>query len=232
MKFFQGYNKITAVDIASCCAVTQSTTKYNMYGQHVMLAATTNPGNNPRYRLIHTDAEISEIKNNSNHYVSAWGVDKEYINLKYVPLKIKNADYNNCAEYLDAVMNFINGRKDRANGKRLIQQNNTKAEGALTFMEVMGMADDTAKNAGYKPTRAPSWYKNKYGVTTVNELYAQWRRERPSQANKYYALEFEKDRKNKFKFEVQTNGRGKVTVSGLDPERSAELIKTLFGFLK
>lgn len=227
MKFFQGFDKLTAADIENNCAVitagmhrTQYGTnsskdgRWCKYANNVIVAATTKPGVR---RLVTDEKEITNVTVHGD-CTSHWYADKCFINLKYVPKKIKNAEYKSSAEYLNAVMEFLQARKDSAKGKLMIKKNNNEAAAALNFMDAQTVIDEVTTQAGWKPSKGWGDFK------TMND----WHQRRGDTA-----FEYEKDRNHKLKFEVQKSKKNlaKITITGLDAEKSADILKALFGFM-
>lgn len=227
MKFFQGFDELTAADIENNCDVItfgDHRTQYGLnspkdgrwrkYANNVIVAATTKPGVR---RLITAANEISNVTVRGD-CVSHWYADKVFINLKYVPKKIKNAEYNSSVDYLNAVTGFIQARKDSAKGKLMIKKNNNEAAAALNFMDAQTIIDEVTTQAGWKPSKGWGNYK------TANEWY---------QHRGDTVFEYEKDRHHKMKFEVQKSKKNlaKITITGLDAEKSQEILKALFGFM-
>lgn len=227
MKFFQGFDKLTAEDIENKCDVitfgyhrTQYGTnsskngRWRKYANNVIVAATTKLGVR---RLVTDEKEITDVTVKGD-CISHWTADNSVINLKYVPKKIKDADYDTSAEYLNAVMEFLQARKDSAKGKLMIKKNNNEAAAALNFMEAQTVIDEVTTQAGWKPSKGWGNYK------TANEWYQQ---------RGATIFEYEKDRHHKMKFEVQKSKKNlaKITITGLDAEKSQAILKALFGFM-
>lgn len=227
MKFFQGYDKLTAADIENHCDVitfgyhrtnyganSPKDGRWRKYADNVIVAATTRVGTR---RLCTTADQITDVTV-KGECTSHWCADKSVINLKYVPKKIKDADYDTSAEYLNAIMEFLQARKDSAKGKLLIKKNNNEAAAALNFMDAQTIIDEVTTQAGWKPTKG--WGR----WNTANE----WHREKGD-----CAFEYQKDRIHTLKFEIQKSKKNlaKLTITGLDAEKSQDILKALFGFM-
>ena len=230
MKFFQGRNEIMLDDIARECDVIkvgQVRTSwgnnsplngiYKKYGDCVVITDTTDMVRTGERRLLHRPDEIAKVVDRGE-CVSSWGAKKEFINLKYVPQRIKNADYKSSADYLDAVMGFINGAKMKAKGKATIKKHNSKTEAGLNFIDAQSIIDDVVAKAGWTPLKGFGDY------ATMNDYYKKHGQTK---------FEYQKDRLHKMAFEIQASRKGlaKIVVTGLDAEKSKEILSSLFGFM-
>lgn len=233
MKFFQGYNKLTLDDIACKCNIVRTGRCKTTYGAYAPLDGTYRVFGNSviiadcgcngtERRLLHRTDECDSVQ--KGNMVNSWGRDREFINLKYVPAKVKNADYPDSEAYLNAVMDHINGRKDKAKGKLLIQKHNNNASAQLNFLDAQSIIDEVTAKAGWVPTPADAWMKKHRNVETLNELYKKQGRTE---------FEYRKDRLHTMKFEIQKSKKNlaKITITGLDAEKSQEILTALFGFM-
>lgn len=230
MKFFEGMNEITAEDIERYCTVVSrgkvkkqwsnnapKDGNYEKYADCVIIADTSDPTYQGR-RLLHRTEEVTNIEELGDP-ISSWEAYKETINLKYVPKRIKDADYPDSIAYLNAVMSFINEAKCKAKGKAAIKAHNNKIEADLNFMDVVGAADEITEAAGWKPTKGYSNYES------MNTYYRQ---------HSIPKVEYEKDRNHKMSFEIQPSrkGLGKLVITGLNAENISEILNVLFSNMK
>lgn len=230
MKFFQGRNEIMLDDIErECDAIKTGSVRttwnvnsllngiYKKYGDCVVITDTTDMVRTGERRLLHRPDEIAKVVDRGE-CVSSWGAKKEFINLKYVPQRIKNADYKSSEDYLNAVMGFINGAKMKAKGKAIVKKHNNQTAADLNFIDAQSVIDDVVAKAGWKPVKG-------FGdFVTMNDYYKEHGQTK---------FEYQKDRLHKMAFEIQASRKGlaKIVVTGLDAEKSKEILSSLFGFM-
>ena len=104
-----------------------------------------------------TDQRLHVRGYGSGYIVGSTKDDKEYgrvtyINIKYVPKSIKEAEYPDVTAWFKAVYKFIREFKETAKAKHTVKQRQNKDANALEFYDVDVNLQDVMNRKGFVPT--------------------------------------------------------------------------------
>lgn len=155
-----------------------------------------------------------------------------HINLKYVPKKLKDAEYASFTDWFKAVYGFIRTTKDTASMKSKLKTQQNRTSNELEFFGVDAQLQDVMNRTGFVPAPLDYWYRRsdtakEKGWTTMNEVHRHHKCLRVQ-----YEKQLDQDRKIELQAEVQRKQTVKLTVQGLDATKMQELISLVMEQLK
>lgn len=115
--------------------------------------------------------DSNKIKQLQSH--PRWGIycNSKEINLKYVPAKVKNANYATFGDYIEACINFLNQRKEKAKTKLEIKKHNIKCNAAIDFMGLKENCCEILKSNNFKETwNYPRGFRIDYKLSTNKKI--------------------------------------------------------------
>lgn len=182
--------------------------------------------------FVHYHEGDDEFKMNEKPDPSYNYFGETHLNLKYVPKKLKNAEYDCFLNWFKAVYGFIRESKDTASMKSKMKTQQNRTSNQLEFFGVDAQLQDVMNRTGFVPAPLDYWMRNsenakKYGWTTMNEVHRHHKHLRVQ-----YEKQFGKDRKIELQAEVQRKQTVKLTVQGLDATKMQELISLVMEQLK
>lgn len=178
-------------------------------------------------------SEIDEVfKMNENPAPAYNYYGETLINLKYVPKKLKNAEYNSFTDWFKAVYGFIRETKDTASMKSKMKTQQNRTNNQIEFFGVDAQLQDVMNRTGFVPAPLDYYLRHsenakRNGWTTMNEVHRHHKHLRVQ-----YEKQFDKDRKIELQAEVQRKQTIKLTVQGLDATKMQELISLVMEQLK
>jgi hypothetical protein len=188
------------------------------------------PGDPKHFVHYHSGDDEYKINEKPDSAYNYFG--ETQINLKYVPKKLKNAEYNSFVDWFKAVYAFIRESKDTASMKSKMKTQQNRTSNQLEFFGVDAQLQDVMNKTGFVPAPLDYWMRRsetakKNGWTTMNEVNRHHKKLRVQ-----YEKQFDKDRKIELQAEVQRKQTVKLTVQGLDATKMQELISLVMEQLK
>lgn len=188
------------------------------------------PGDPKHFVHYHSGDDEYKINEKPDSAYNYFG--ETQINLKYVPKKLKNAEYNSFADWFKAVYGFIRESKDTASMKSKMKTQQNRTSNQLEFFGVDSQLQDVMNRTGFVPAPLDYWMRRsetakKNGWTTMNEVNRHHKKLRVQ-----YEKQLDKDRKIELQAEVQRKQTVKLTVQGLDATKMQELISLVMEQLK
>lgn len=177
-------------------------------------------------------AKEGDVRMNKSPNVNDYYYGETSINLKYVPKKLKNAEYNSFTNWFKAVYGFIRETKDTASMKSKMKTQQNRTNNELEFFGVDAQLQDVMNRTGFVPAPLDYWSRHSVtakenGWTTMNEVHRHHKHLRVQ-----YEKQLDKDRKIELQAEVQRKQTVKLTVQGLDATKMQELISLVMEQLK
>lgn len=186
------------------------------------------PGDPKHFIHVHEESVcMNKSPRDTDYYYG-----ETYINLKYVPKKLKNAEYDSFTDWFKAVYGFIRDAKDTASMKSKMKTQQNRTNNQLEFFGVDSQLQDVMNRTGFVPAPLDHWARHsetakKNGWTTMNEVHRYHKHLRVQ-----YEKQLNKDRKIELQAEVQRKQSVKLTVQGLDATKMQELISLVMEQLK
>lgn len=181
--------------------------------------------------FVHYNEDDDEFKMNEKPD-PAYNYGETHINLKYVPKKLKNAEYDCFLNWFKAVYGFIRETKDTASMKSKMKTQQNRTSNQIEFFGVDAQLQDVMNRTGFVPAPLDHWARHsetakKNGWTTMNEVHRHHKHLRVQ-----YEKQLDNDRKIELQAEVQRKQTVKLTVQGLDATKMQELISLVMEQLK
>lgn len=153
-------------------------------------------------RLFVSLYDYETIVQCNNNAIYCYHINDEELSLKYVPNKVKYADYTDFDEWLAACIDYLHRRTQKAKNKADEKRANLKTNAELNFIGVREDTADLMTNNGYKQSESYASYIAEYTDTF---------------------------KKNGTKVVVSRNTRGTatVTVNNIDPSKLVEFLKSV-----
>lgn len=188
------------------------------------------PGDPKHFVHYYESEDVFKMNENPAPAYNYYG--ETQINLKYVPKKLKNAEYDCFVNWFKAVYGFIRESKDTASMKSKMKTQQNRTSNQLEFFGVDSQLQDVMNKTGFVPAPLDYWMRRsetakKNGWTTMNEVNRHHKKLRVQ-----YEKQFDKDRKIELQAEVQRKQTVKLTVQGLDATKMQELISLVMEQLK
>lgn len=188
------------------------------------------PGDPKHFVHYHPGDDTFKMNDQPNPNYNYYG--ETHINLKYVPKKLKNAEYESFTDWFKVVYGFIRQSKDTASMKSKLKTQQNRTSNQLEFFGVDAQLQDVMNRTGFVPAPLDYWYRKsdnakKHGWTTMNEVHRHHKCLRVQ-----YEKQLDQSRKIELQAEVQRKQTVKLTVQGLDATKMQELISLVMEQLK
>lgn len=188
------------------------------------------PGDPKHFVHYHKGDDVFKMNDSQSPTSDYYG--ETTINLKYVPKRLKNAEYDCFRDWFKAVYGFIRQSKDTASMKSKLKTQQNRTSNQIEFFGVDAQLQDVMNKTGFVPAPLDYWSRKsetakKHGWTTMNEVHRHHKCLRVQ-----YEKQLDKDRKIELQAEVQRKQTVKLTVQGLDATKMQELISLVMEQLK
>lgn len=188
------------------------------------------PGDPKHFVHYYESDDVFKMNDNPAPAYNYYGETE--INLKYVPKKLKNAEYDCFLDWFKAVYGFIRETKDTASMKSKMKTQQNRTNNQIEFFGVDAQLQDVMNRTGFVPAPLDYYLRHsenakRNGWTTMNEVHRHHKHLRVQ-----YEKRLDKDRKIELQAEVQRKQTVKLTVQGLDAIKMQELISLVMEQLK